>query len=60
MLIVDDFGIEYVRKQDADHWASVLKNRHDISQYWEGKKFAGIDLDWDYAKNIVTELVAYP
>ena len=49
VLIVDDFGIEYVRKQDADHLASFLKNHHDISQDWEGNKFAGIDLDWNYA-----------
>ena len=45
VLIVDDFRIEYVRKQDADHLASVLKKHHDIYQDWEGKKFAGIDLD---------------
>ena len=49
MLIVDDFGLEYVRKQEADHLASVIKNQHDISQDWEGKKFSGIDLDWNYA-----------
>ena len=49
VLIVDDFGLEYVRKQDANHLASVLKNHHDISQDWEGKKFAGIDLGWNYA-----------
>ena len=45
VLIVDDFGIDYLRNQDADHLASVLKKHHDISQDWEGKKFAGIDLD---------------
>ena len=49
MLIVDDFVLEYVRKQDADNLASVLKNHHDISKDWEGKKFTGIDLDWNYA-----------
>ena len=49
VLIVDDFGLEYVIKQDADHLASVLKNYHDISQDWEGKKFSGIELDWKYA-----------
>ena len=42
VLIIDDFGLEYVRNQDADHLASVLKNINDISQDWEGKKFAGI------------------
>ena len=40
-----------MRKQDADHLASVLKNHHDISQDWEGKKFSGIDLDWNYSTN---------
>ena len=50
MLIVDDFGLEYVIKQDSDHLESVLKKHHDISQGWEVKKFAGIDLDWNYAK----------
>ena len=49
LLIVDDFGLEYARKQDDDHLASVLKNHHDISQDSEGKKFAGIELDWKYA-----------
>ena len=37
VLIVDDFGLEYVRNQDDDHLASVLQNHHDISQDWEGK-----------------------
>ena len=49
LLIVDDFGLKYVRKQDADHLASVLKKHRDISQDWEGNKFAGIDLDCNYA-----------
>ena len=48
VLIVDDFGLEYVIKQDADHLASVIKNNHDIFQDWEGKKFALFDLDWNY------------
>ena len=49
VLIVDDFGLEYVRKEDADHLESVLKKNHDISQDWEGNKFAGVDLDWNHA-----------
>ena len=36
VLIVDDFGLEYVRNQDADHLASVIKKHHDISQDWVG------------------------
>ena len=51
VLIVDDFGVEYVRKKDADHLAKTLKKHHTISQDWEGKKFYGIDLTWTYAPN---------
>ena len=46
---MDDFGIEYVGEQHAQHLASVLKEHHKISQDWDGKKFAGIDLHWTYA-----------
>ena len=49
-LIVDDFGVEYVGKKHADHLAGVLQQHHEITQDWDGKKFAGIDLDWNYAK----------
>ena len=50
MLIVDDFRVDYVGRKHTEHLASDLKNYHDISDYWEGKKFAGVDLIWDYAQ----------
>ena len=46
---MDDFGVEYVGEQHACHLITVLKEHHEISQDWEGKKFAGIDLQWHYA-----------
>ena len=49
-LIVDDFGIEYIGKQHADHLANVLRKYHDITTDWEGSKFAGINLAWNYSK----------
>ena len=49
-LIVDDFGVEYVGKQHDDHLATILKKYHNITEYWEGKKYSGIDLKWDYDK----------
>ena len=49
-LIVDDFGVEYVWKQHADHLATILQKYHNITEDWEGKKFAGIDSKWDYEK----------
>ena len=49
-LVVDDFGVEYVGKQHADHLATIFKKCHKITEEWEGKKYAGIDLKWDYEK----------
>ena len=49
-LIVDDFCVEYAGKQHADHLAKTLKKYHNITKDWEGKKYAGIDLKWDYEK----------
>ena len=48
MLILDDFCVEYAGRKHADHLASVLKNYYEISEDWEGKKIAGIDLILDY------------
>ena len=42
--------MEYVGKQHADHLATILKKYHNITENWEGKKYAGIDLKWDYEK----------
>ena len=50
MVKVDDFGVEYVGRKNAEHLASVLKNYHEISEDWEGNKFAGINLIWDYTQ----------
>ena len=52
---MDDFGVEYVRKQHAEHLATILKKYHNITEDWEGKKYAGIDLKWDYDKRTCRE-----
>ena len=48
VLIVDDFGVEYVGKEHADHLLGVLNRYYKMSEDWEGKKFAGIDIEWNY------------
>ena len=47
-LCVDDFGVKYVGKQHADHLIAVLKEHYTISQEWNGARYLGIDIDWDY------------
>ena len=33
------------------------KRNHSITKYWEGKKYAGIDLKWDYEKRTCMETI---
>ena len=48
-LVVDDFGVKYVRKQDAEHLVKVLSEHYTVTEDWTGSKYIGITLDWDYA-----------
>ena len=33
-LVVNDFGVEYVGKQHAEHLATIFKKYHNITKYW--------------------------
>ena len=35
-------------KEHALHLLKTLEKKYEITTYWEGTKFAGIDLAWDY------------
>jgi hypothetical protein len=48
-LVVDDFGIEYQNKADAEELIHALRTHYEaVSVNWEGKLFCGITLEWDY------------
>jgi hypothetical protein len=47
-LVVDDFGVKYVGKEDAMHLICILKEYYEISEDWSGRKYVGITFDWDY------------
>ena len=49
-LCIDDFGVKYVGIEHANHLISVLQESYKISTDWEGKRYLGLDLDWDYKK----------
>ena len=46
-----DFEIEYVGKQHAQHLQKVLEDHYTLTMDWKGKKFAGIELNWNYNSN---------
>ena len=47
-FVVDDFGVKYVHKDDADHLANSLKNAYKLSEAWTGGLYCGITLKWNY------------
>jgi len=47
---VDDFGVQYTGREHAEHLHATLQTHYDVTTDWEGVKFAGIDLQWDYTK----------
>ena len=51
-LIVDDFGVKYVGEEHALHLIKALGD-YDVEVDWKGKKYGGIDLDFDYEKRKV-------
>ena len=51
--MVDDFGVKYVGKQNADHLVSVLQEHYAIDIDWDGTRYIRLTLDWDYSHHKV-------
>ena len=47
-LMVDDFGIKYRHKKDADHLISKLQAKYEATQDWTGGLYCEIKLKWNY------------
>ena len=43
-LVVDDIGIKYTNKEDADHLMSVLKENYKIKEDWKGERYIGLHM----------------
>ena len=52
-LVVDDFRVKYVGEEHAQHLVNVLKGNYDITEDWDGSKYIGLTLNWDYARQEV-------
>jgi hypothetical protein len=48
VLIVDNFGVQYTGREHAEQLRATLQAHYEVTTDWEGTKFAGIDLQWDY------------
>ena len=47
-LVVDDFGVKYIGTEHVQHLLQVLRKHYEIEEDWEGSRYLGITLDWDY------------
>ena len=47
-LVVDDFGIKYVSRDNAEHLKQVLEQYYAITTDWGGTKYVGLTIDWQY------------
>jgi hypothetical protein len=52
-LVVDDFGIKYLGKENADHLLNALKEHYEVTEDWSGRLYCGISLDWNYDNKTV-------
>jgi hypothetical protein len=48
-FVVDNFGVKYINKGDVEHLTNMLKQDYKINVDWEGTRYLGLTLDWDYA-----------
>ena len=52
-LCVDDFGIKYWSKEDADHLCNAIGANFRFTVDWEGTNYCGLSLDWNYSLEYV-------
>jgi hypothetical protein len=47
-LVVDDFGVKYTDKADAQHLIDTLQEAYKLHIDWTGADYVGLTLDWNY------------
>jgi hypothetical protein len=52
-LVVDDFGVQYVGCENAQHLANIIAAKYKMTTDWMGNLYVGITLHWDYLHRTV-------
>ena len=52
-LCVDDFGIKYYSKADAQHLLDAIGSNYKYTTNWTGSNYCGLTLEWNYDKEYV-------
>ena len=48
-LVVDDFGVKYIGKENSGHLIQAPQKLYTISIDWTGDLFCGLTIKWDYS-----------
>ncbi len=49
-LVVDNFGVKYIGRDNIEHLMAALKQDYDVEEDWTGSLYCGIKLHWNYEK----------
>ena len=49
-LVVDDFAVKYVNRDDANHLVDTIKKYYPITVDEDTTKYIGLTIQWDYIK----------
>ena len=52
-LCVDDFGVRYFTKKDANYLLDAIGSQYKYTTDWKGRDYCGLSLEWEYAKGYV-------
>jgi hypothetical protein len=47
-LVVDDFGVKYTEREHAEHLLAAINEHYECKADWNGSRYLGLTLDWDY------------
>jgi hypothetical protein len=52
-LVVDDFEVKYVGRENAEHLMGCVNKNYNISSDWKGSAYCSLTLEWDYKNRTV-------
>ena len=47
---MNDFGVKYLSKDDANHLLNYLKKHYAVSTDWVGCNYLILTIDWNYTE----------
>jgi hypothetical protein len=52
-LVVNNFGVQYIGREYADHLLTALNTYYPTSTNWASSLYCGISLKWDYQNRTI-------